>query len=254
MFNYIVRRLLLMIPTFIGTTLLVFVILMIAPGNPFDKAVQEAMQQNAAGGETVGDNAGEDGGIGLSENAIEQLRKQYSLDKPIIVRYLVWLGFWPRLIDDKTISLDFPYEKTDVEYADRYKIINPGNTKLKLGDFITLSEKEELEREKVDFEASYQKLALQKWLKVEKKPNTNGEYIILESGVGSDFKFTDQYAELPFDPENHIYTWYISEEWEFDSIKEEDPNKRYDEGEPFEDKGNGKWDPSENEDEDVLAI
>ena len=98
-----------MIPTFVGTTILVFFILMNAPGNPFDKARLDAMMQSAAGSETVADSVGggaDDGNSGLSKEAEEQLRKQYSLDKPIIVRYLVWMGLWKRLIDDKTALLN----------------------------------------------------------------------------------------------------------------------------------------------------
>ena len=148
MFNYIVRRLLLMIPTFIGTTILVFFILMNAPGNPFDKALQKLTQQSVAGSETVADSAGgrDDGNV-LSDEAIEQLRKQYSLDKPIAVRYLVWIGAWPRLIDDKTIDLDYPYEITDLQYLERYKISNPGSTKFKIGQFVTLKDQEKFEEE-----------------------------------------------------------------------------------------------------------
>ena len=47
-----------------------------------------------------------------------------------------------------------------------------------------------------------------------------GEYIVLESGVGSDFNFTDRYSVLPLNPKTEIYTWYISEEWEVDKIEE----------------------------------
>ena len=191
MFNYIIRRLLLMIPTFIGTTLLVFFILMNAPGNPFDKARLDAMMQSASGSETVADNvggAGEDGNSGLSPEAEEQLRKQFGLDKPIMVRYLIWMGLWERLIEEKVINFDYPYEITDLEYYDRYKISNPGNTKFKLGDFVTLSEQEKIKKEDPSFVARYQKVSLQKWLKVEK--DENSEYIVLESGIGSDFKFS----------------------------------------------------------------
>ena len=39
MFEYVIRRLLLMIPTFFGTTLLVFMILQSVPSGPFEQAV-----------------------------------------------------------------------------------------------------------------------------------------------------------------------------------------------------------------------
>ena len=246
MFNYIIRRLLLMIPTFIGTTLLVFFILMNAPGNPFDKARLDAMMQSASGSETVADNvggAGEDGNSGLSPEAEEQLRKQFGLDKPIMVRYLIWMGLWERLIEEKVINFDYPYEITDLEYYDRYKISNPGNTKFKLGDFVTLSEQEKIKKEDPSFVARYQKVSLQKWLKVEK--DENSEYIVLESGIGSDFKFSKEYSVLPLNPESQIYTWYQSKDWEVDKVEQEG-NNQYDEGEEFEDLNeNGKWDGAE---------
>ena len=235
-----------MVPTFIGTTMLVFFILMNAPGNPFEKARLDAMQQMAGGGETVADSVGsggEDGNSGLSPEAEEQLRKQFGLDKPVIVRYLIWMGLWKRLIDDKKINLDYPYEITDLDYYERYKVSNPGNTDFKLGDFVNLAEQEKFEKKDSQFEAIYQKVALQKWLKVKK--DENGDYIVLESGAGSDFKFTNQYSELPRDPESDIYTWYKSKEWEVGEI-EEDSNNKYDEGEEFTDLNkNGKWDSAE---------
>ena len=104
MYKYILRRLMLMIPTFLGTTLLVFIILAYVPGGPFERAVLQIKQAQMMGGE--------DGGAGsnqitssneLSPKILDQLRKQYGLDKPILIRYLIWLGLYPREIKDKTI-------------------------------------------------------------------------------------------------------------------------------------------------------
>ena len=50
MFQYVIRRLLLMIPTFLGTTLMVFTILQIAPDGPFERAVKQLKEgQNSSG-------------------------------------------------------------------------------------------------------------------------------------------------------------------------------------------------------------
>ena len=46
MLQYIIRRLLLMIPTFLGTTFLVFVILQLAPDGPFERAVKQLKEAN----------------------------------------------------------------------------------------------------------------------------------------------------------------------------------------------------------------
>ena len=41
MTTYVIRRLLLMIPTFIGITFMVFFILQVAPDGPFERAVKQ---------------------------------------------------------------------------------------------------------------------------------------------------------------------------------------------------------------------
>ena len=105
MFEYTIRRFLLMLPTGIGITFLVFFILQVAPDGPFERAVRQIKQGNMGGGES---------GISLSSNVtgdsseltpelLEKLRIQYGLDKPIIIRYLIWLGAWPKEKKNKTI-------------------------------------------------------------------------------------------------------------------------------------------------------
>ena len=51
MFQYIIRRLLLMIPTFFGTTILVFFILQSTPSGPFEKALLEIKMAKMNSGE-----------------------------------------------------------------------------------------------------------------------------------------------------------------------------------------------------------
>jgi len=92
---YFIRRLLLIPPTLVGITLLVFTVTRIVPGGPIERAMQEA---SAGGG-------GEEGGRtasdprqqgGLSEEQIEELEEEYGYDKAIPVAYLQWLGMMPR--------------------------------------------------------------------------------------------------------------------------------------------------------------
>ena len=85
MFNYIVRRLLILIPTLLGVTLLTFVIINLAPGSP----VEQKIQQLRFGGENMSSESSNDAGI--SEEVIEALNKQYGFDKPLHVRYWIWL-------------------------------------------------------------------------------------------------------------------------------------------------------------------
>ena len=51
MVNYFVRRLLLIIPTFLGSTVLVFTILQMAPGGPIEQMMLELQMGGAVAGE-----------------------------------------------------------------------------------------------------------------------------------------------------------------------------------------------------------
>ena len=105
MFNYVIRRLLLMIPTFLGATLLVFIILQMAPGGPLEKTIQQIQMggsQNASEGGAIG-GSGSAGSL-LPQSAIKELERFYGFDKPIWQRYLIWLGVWPREIKHRKIN------------------------------------------------------------------------------------------------------------------------------------------------------
>lgn len=91
---YFLRRLLLIPPTLLGITLLVFTITRLAPGGPMDRMLQEAARGAEQGGKR-GSGAGQSHG-GLSEDQIEELEEQFGLDKPVLVAYAQWLGVWPR--------------------------------------------------------------------------------------------------------------------------------------------------------------
>ena len=74
---YIIRRLLLAIPTLLGITAVTFLIIQLAPGNP-------AAMASRLGGEGLADDA-------MSREIVEQTKKLYGLDKPIHVQYALWL-------------------------------------------------------------------------------------------------------------------------------------------------------------------
>ena len=80
---YIIRRLLLIIPTFIGISILTFALIQLAPGSPIAyklRGVDGAMKADAA-----------------TQNIIEQTKALYGLDKPIYVQYGLWLSRLARL-------------------------------------------------------------------------------------------------------------------------------------------------------------
>lgn len=90
MSTYLLRRLLLMIPTLLGISLIVFAIMHFVPGGPVEQLLAEA-----AGGE------GEEGGAGaaidgathhIPQDAMEEMRRSFGFDRPWYLRYFWWLG------------------------------------------------------------------------------------------------------------------------------------------------------------------
>lgn len=83
--DYFIKRLLLTIPTFIGITLLCYLLIQFVPGGPVEQAI---MQMKGRGGEISR-------GSAVSESISEAQRKQieayYQFDKPFLTRYWNWL-------------------------------------------------------------------------------------------------------------------------------------------------------------------
>jgi len=89
---YFVRRLLLVVPTFIGITVMVFVVTRFVPGGPIERIISEARQMGSMGPDAVGGSASEVRTQPLSEDQIAELEKYYGFDKPVLVSYVLWLG------------------------------------------------------------------------------------------------------------------------------------------------------------------
>ena len=87
---YFIRRLLLLLPTLIGATLVVFGLTRIVPGGPMEKAMQQALAMGDRGG------GGRDAGGSMSDEQKEQLALLYGFDQPYLRAYVDWLGVWPR--------------------------------------------------------------------------------------------------------------------------------------------------------------
>lgn len=86
MTNYFLRRLLLIIPTFIGITLLVFAITRVVPGGPIERMMTQAVLQQGDKGA-----ARTRSGNTLDEKQLAQLQAYYGFDKPMLVSYGQWL-------------------------------------------------------------------------------------------------------------------------------------------------------------------
>ncbi len=84
---YFIRRLLLMIPTFIGITMVAFLITRLVPGGPLEQAIMQLRMAAAEGGTAITMASGE-----LPQEAIEEMKKALELDKPWYVAYVRWLG------------------------------------------------------------------------------------------------------------------------------------------------------------------
>jgi microcin C transport system permease protein len=91
MFAYIVKRLLLMIPTLIGILLVSFAIIQFVPGGPVEQLVQE-LRGASLGGEVATSSAGlYRGGQGVDPERLKEIRELYGFDKPASQRFLEML-------------------------------------------------------------------------------------------------------------------------------------------------------------------
>ena len=120
MLAYIVRRLLLIIPTLIGIMVINFTIIQFAPGGPIEQIIAQltgtdvsatariggtggteagstatAAQQASSGAAGAANNAYR-GAQGLDPEFIKQLEKQFGFDKPLHERFLLMMGNYIR--------------------------------------------------------------------------------------------------------------------------------------------------------------
>ncbi len=82
--QYFLRRLLLIIPTLFGVTLISFFIMNMCPGGP----IEQKLRQMRFGQTSIS------GGIEqqeISEEMLQELKKQYGFDKPLHEQYWLWL-------------------------------------------------------------------------------------------------------------------------------------------------------------------
>ncbi len=100
--SYFIRRILLMIPTFLGITIIFFFVLQIVPGGPLEQEIMKlrsgmasmggAGQLGATSDAGMSSGGGTDtGGMEIPEEAMAEMKKFYGMDKPIHMRYVHWL-------------------------------------------------------------------------------------------------------------------------------------------------------------------
>jgi microcin C transport system permease protein len=96
MFAYILRRLLLMIPTLIGVITLTFAVTQFVPGGPVEQIMAQIRHGSTHGGEGGG-GGGYHGSQGVDPQQVEQIKKQFGFDKPPLTRYFVMLKSYATL-------------------------------------------------------------------------------------------------------------------------------------------------------------
>ena len=92
MWSYILKRLLLMIPTLFGVLLLTFVVIQFVPGGPVEQMVAQLQGRDSGGESAAASGAGYRGRQGVDAARIEDIRKLYGFDKPPLERFVQMLG------------------------------------------------------------------------------------------------------------------------------------------------------------------
>ena len=97
-----------MIPTLLGVTLIVFVIINLAPGSPIEQKLQQLRFGGAGGGDTAAMDASNNDSSAVSEEVIEALKAQYGFDKPLHIRYWIWLKNLSKLDFGESFTYEEP--------------------------------------------------------------------------------------------------------------------------------------------------
>ena len=227
MFQYFIRRTLLIIPTFLGVTFLVFFILQVAPDGPYDRALNKLKNNQEGGGEVSMSSNDSDQNLALSDEDIEHLKAEFGLDKPLPIRYLIWLGLYDKQVN-KHHATYYPENNNDNYYF------------RDIADELRISHVE--------------KYYLQKWIHVEKK---GGKLVFSESGVGlkKELPIIEYFIGEKFTDSNNNNQWDDAEKfidagngtWDDAEIFIDiNKNKKWDVGEEFTDlNNNNQWDDAE---------
>ena len=96
MASYIVKRLLLMLPTLFGVLLLTFVVIQFVPGGPVEQMVSQLQGRDSGGERAASGGAGYRGRQGLDPQRIEEIKQLYGFDKPPLERFWQMLKSYAR--------------------------------------------------------------------------------------------------------------------------------------------------------------
>jgi microcin C transport system permease protein len=97
MWSYILKRLLLTIPTLLGILLITFTVIQFVPGGPVEQIVAQIEGMESAGeGGALTQGGGYRGRQGVDAERIEEIKKLYGFDKPAHERFFQMLGQFAR--------------------------------------------------------------------------------------------------------------------------------------------------------------
>ncbi len=82
--SYLIRRLLLMIPTLFGITLVCFILIQFVPGGPVEEAISRMRQVGAAKGMSTA--------RAISPEEVANIKAYFGFDQPAHIRYIRWIG------------------------------------------------------------------------------------------------------------------------------------------------------------------
>jgi microcin C transport system permease protein len=123
---YIVRRLILIVPTLVGILTLTFVIVQFAPGGPVERAIAQMQglgndismrfsgssdQSATTGAQDTGGTTTYRGAQGVDPKYVKELEKQFGFDKPVYVRYAQMLWNFARFDLGKSFYREEPVLK-----------------------------------------------------------------------------------------------------------------------------------------------
>jgi microcin C transport system permease protein len=108
MLSYIVKRLLLMVPTLFGVLLVTFAVIQFVPGGPVEQMVSQLQGRDSGGEGAAASGAGYRGRQGVDAKRIEEIRTLYGFDKPAPERFMQMLGQFARF----DLGSSFFYPKT----------------------------------------------------------------------------------------------------------------------------------------------
>lgn len=95
MWAYILKRILLMVPTLLGVLLVTFAIIQFVPGGPVEQVMSQ-LTSRTSGGERAGADSAYRGRQGVDPAQIEELKKLYGFDKPAHERFVKMLADYAR--------------------------------------------------------------------------------------------------------------------------------------------------------------